>query len=271
LKKKRRVNTFKNWLLARDSASRISTFPKYHSFLESYNHSKRSMYGTMALLQKIKNNKPFFKLERLISYEAYQLGDDGVLDIRFEKRDLKYSILVFLESFDIVDEFMSVYLKVKLNDSIDQSQIIDRTIVEDKTFRELEIDIPSSLEDSEIVLEAESILRTWIEGINYSQDSLNNFFKWWMTNFLFVEDMYGNFLKSFESAFVEWMRQAPIHLVEQAYSLLLFHSKNDKIIRKNTSPSNEDVVSHVNQGIEEFGINIPELKKVTDLLSKFGL
>jgi hypothetical protein len=34
-KKKRRIDTFKNWLLARDSASRISTKSNYNGFLES--------------------------------------------------------------------------------------------------------------------------------------------------------------------------------------------------------------------------------------------
>lgn len=34
-KKKRRINTFKNWLLARDSSSRISTVPSYRGFFES--------------------------------------------------------------------------------------------------------------------------------------------------------------------------------------------------------------------------------------------
>jgi hypothetical protein len=34
-KRKRRVKTFKNWLLARDSASRISTKSNYNGFLES--------------------------------------------------------------------------------------------------------------------------------------------------------------------------------------------------------------------------------------------
>lgn len=34
-KKKRRINTFKNWLLARDSSSRISTVSNYRGFFES--------------------------------------------------------------------------------------------------------------------------------------------------------------------------------------------------------------------------------------------
>lgn len=34
-KKKRRIDTFKNWLLARDSSSRISTKSNYQGFLES--------------------------------------------------------------------------------------------------------------------------------------------------------------------------------------------------------------------------------------------
>lgn len=33
-KKKRRIKTFKNWLLARDSASRISTKSNYMGFFE---------------------------------------------------------------------------------------------------------------------------------------------------------------------------------------------------------------------------------------------
>lgn len=34
-KRKRRIKTFKNWLLARDSASRISSKSIYNGFLES--------------------------------------------------------------------------------------------------------------------------------------------------------------------------------------------------------------------------------------------
>lgn len=34
-KKKSRIKTFKNWLLARDSASRISTRSTYNGFFES--------------------------------------------------------------------------------------------------------------------------------------------------------------------------------------------------------------------------------------------
>jgi len=35
-KKKRRIKSFKNWLLARDSSSRISTKSTYNGFFESY-------------------------------------------------------------------------------------------------------------------------------------------------------------------------------------------------------------------------------------------
>ena len=47
--KKRRVNSFKNWLLARDSASRISTYPKYHSFLENTQSLNRDRSQIMDL------------------------------------------------------------------------------------------------------------------------------------------------------------------------------------------------------------------------------
>jgi hypothetical protein len=36
-KKKKSIDTFKNWLLARDSSSRISTKSNYDGFLESEN------------------------------------------------------------------------------------------------------------------------------------------------------------------------------------------------------------------------------------------
>lgn len=36
-KKKSRIKTFKNWLLARDSSSRISTKSNYNGFFESDN------------------------------------------------------------------------------------------------------------------------------------------------------------------------------------------------------------------------------------------
>lgn len=38
-KRKRRINTFKNWLLARDSSSGISTKSNYSGFLESKKNS----------------------------------------------------------------------------------------------------------------------------------------------------------------------------------------------------------------------------------------
>lgn len=40
-KKKRRIKTFKNWLLARDSASRISTVPNYIGFFEEKEENKK--------------------------------------------------------------------------------------------------------------------------------------------------------------------------------------------------------------------------------------
>lgn len=40
-KKKKSIDTFKNWLLARDSSSRISTKSNYNGFLESENKEEK--------------------------------------------------------------------------------------------------------------------------------------------------------------------------------------------------------------------------------------
>lgn len=42
-KKKRSVDTFKNWLLARDSSSRISTKSNYNGFFEGENKNEKEL------------------------------------------------------------------------------------------------------------------------------------------------------------------------------------------------------------------------------------
>lgn len=272
LKKKRRINSFKNWLLARDSASRISTFPKYHSFLENLEPSQRSREEIMALLSKIKDNKPFFKLQKLTDYELYLDGHKKECFIKFSRAFFLTELRIFSESFNIKKGFKNILMRIRLNDPLDQTQILDEDAENSSyKYRSIVVEIPSSFDDSKIVKESERGIETWIEGVDLGEDFLNDFFKWWMKNFLFVQERYDNFLKSFQSALVEWMKQAPLDLVEKAYTNLIHYSKDASFDRWETELGNEEVVSHVNQGIKIFGIKIENIQKGTDLLTKFGL
>jgi hypothetical protein len=272
-KKKKRIDTFKNWLLARDSSSRVSTFPKYHSFLESMDNSKRTMAEVMFLLGKISSNKPFFKLQKLIDYESYQDGQERKYGIKFSVNYFLPDLRLFMESFKIGRVFLSTFIKIMLKDSVSETEIVDQVEYnkDGYQFRRLDVEIPDSFDDSKIVEESEKCIQSWINGIEFGEEFLNDFFRWWMNNFLFVEDKWDNFLKYFPSALVEWMRQAPTHLVEQAYVTLVDTSKDTSFSRFDTELGNEEVISHVKQGIKEFGIEIGEVERGTDLLSKFGL
>jgi hypothetical protein len=56
-KKKRRIKTYKNWLLARDSASRISTKPSYMGFLEGKDENQEDKNDNPLLFRSPRLNR----------------------------------------------------------------------------------------------------------------------------------------------------------------------------------------------------------------------
>ena len=88
-KKKRRIDTFKNWLLARDSASRISTKSNYNSFLESEKKESESdlLFRKLVLL--------IFLLETLIFFFVHLFF---WLEIKFLKEKMSNKISPFFKT-----------------------------------------------------------------------------------------------------------------------------------------------------------------------------
>lgn len=270
-KKKKRINSFKNWLLARDSASRISTVPNYHSFLESNQSKVRKKTEVMDVLDSITDSKYFFKFDQIINPGLAKDANQGKITIWIKDKDLVAGVLEFFECFN-VPSFAPLWIKIELVQ--DQKEtILGQGKTEDENNKKAKFiyaHIPSSYDDQKIVSEAKKVIEYWINDLDFGDEIANNFFKWWMKNFIFVQEKYSNFLKSFESAFVEWIRTISPEEASQAYLNIINNSKDTSIKRTRTTIGTKEIIDHINQGIKEFNIPIGEVQKGSNLLRRFG-
>jgi hypothetical protein len=204
--KKRRVNTFKNWLLARDSASRISTFPQYHSFLENSQSFERNRSQIMDLFDSIVDSKFFYKFNQIMNPGLSKDARQGKITIWISNKDLVGGIFDFIECFNI-QKFEQVWIKIQLvEDGLETIVGKGETESDNGKSDFIYVHIPYSFDDRKIVSESKKAIEYWIDNTDFKDDLANKFFKWWMQNYIFVQEKHSNFLKSFESAFVEWLR-----------------------------------------------------------------
>lgn len=267
--KKRRVNSFKNWLLARDSASRISTYPKYHSFLENTQSLNRDRSQIMDLFDSVTESKPFYKFNQIMNPGWAKDANQGKITVWIKNRDLREGILDFMECFNI-PSFDSVWIKIELSNDGQETKIGQgETEDENKKAKFIYAHIPSSFDDRKIVSESKKAIEYWINNIDFKDELASNFFKWWMQNYIFVQEKYSNFLKSFESAFVEWLRTISPDEAGEAYLRIINNSKDTSIKRRRTDLGTKEIIDHINQGIKEFNIPIGDVKKGSSLLRRF--
>lgn len=268
--KKRRVNSFKNWLLARDSASRISTYPKYHSFLENLDPIDRDRSQVMDLFDSITDSKCFYKFGQMVNPGLTKDAKERKINIWIANKDQHGGIIDFLECFNPPSTNMKTSIWINLDDNINET-VIGLTDYQNPDSRFIYAKIPSSFDDRKIVSESKKVIQYWIEKIDFGEETANSFFKWWMENYIMVQEKYSNFLKSFESAVVEWMRTVPPEVAEKAYLIIVNNSKDEKIRRRKTNLGTKEIIDHIDQGIKEFNIPINDLRKGIGLLGNFGI
>jgi hypothetical protein len=272
-KKKKRINSFKNWLLARDSASRISTVPTYHSFLESSQPLIRDRSQIMDLFDSITESKPFYKLNQIINFGMAKDAKEKKINI-WLPNSYSQDILKFLECLNpksVGDLSPMIFIKLIAKEFY---ELKDTEIYKERSESGrcmIYLLIQESLVDSQIVQESQKVIKYWIENVDLEDELSTNFFKWWMENYIFKQDKYSNFLKSFESAFVEWMRTVPPKEAGEAYLRIINNSKKETIRRRNTDIGTKEIIDHINQGIVQFNIKIEDLKASTDLLRDFDI
>jgi hypothetical protein len=121
--KKKRVNSFKNWLLARDSASRISTFPQYHSFLENSQSLERNRSQIMDLFGSITDSKYFYKFNEIMNPGLTKDAKERKITIWIANRDQQGYIIDFLECFNPPSKNMKATIWISLDDNVKETEL----------------------------------------------------------------------------------------------------------------------------------------------------
>lgn len=202
-----------------------------------------------------------------IDYGLYKDGNKRKMTIDLLGKWRRRGLSEFLESFGArLKNIARMSVMIGPADSKEEIEI-------DPDLRFIKLTIPENYDKKQALESYKTLWDAWIENLEYGKEYQNDFIKWWMRTYLFAPRS-QNFPQEFQSALVEWMRQAPLELVKEAYGDLIIKSNDESINRHVTDIGNKKIVDHVNQGIEIFDINIKkeakDIQKGASLIKKFG-
>lgn len=257
----KRINTFNNWLIARDSSSRISTFPEYQSFLENLNQ-ELDYRKVMKIFDAVSESIPFSKMSNYFDFGTAKNSRDNLMNIRFGKRDERYDIRHFINIFNPETFKYCKSINIRVNSDIKTWLI---KIEEEKINVEIPYQIQESLNlDKDILPIASEILKKWIGLLEIEQGYKEKFFRWWLENGIFEGGRWENRFKYIEIALVEWMRVCDPKDAKNAYLQLK--------MKKDLGPTEQEVLDHVEQGIKDFNIfDMSDLQKGSSIIKGFGI
>ena len=266
-KKNKKIKAFDNWLLARDGASRISTFPNYFATLENSNPDPNFYKLVMNKFDEIADTGYFAKFNRYFNHGMTKNPRSGYILIDIDKKHLRYEIINFIECL-APSKFE--YIK-RIEISTDsQKKDISIEIITDDSKRVLKAGFPFDIKDNDLIEFTKNVLETWLDNIDLGEAYKNNFFRWWMKKSILGSPKYYElFPGEFQSALVEWMKVCPSEEANQAYVDLIYNSKDKNIKRRNTEIGTKEIIDSVNQGIKEFNIDLSATQKGSGLLSRF--
>jgi hypothetical protein len=268
-KDKKGIDTFKNWLLARDSSSRISTEPSYHSFLESSENTSRTRSQVMDLFDAITSTSQYRKLNRFFDYGLFKDANSGNIQITIKNKDMMKPFGEFIECLNPSKWGIKNIIKIILDPDIKETIFNTDPQGSSPGIQILECRIPSSYTDSQIIEESLKVISRWIEISDFGEDYNTDFFKWWMNRILFENQKYDTFPEKFQSAIIEWMKQAPEDDVREAYLSILNNSIREDIKRNFTETGTKDIIDHINWGLKEFNINVEGVKKGFSVINRY--
>jgi hypothetical protein len=257
----KRINTFNNWLLARDSSSRISTFPEYQSFLENLN-PELDYKRIMKIFDAVSGSLPFVKMHNYFDFGTMKNSRDNLMNIRFGKRDERYDIRHFISIFNPEPFKYCKAIFISANPDINDSII---KIENELIHVEIPYQIQESINlDKDIIPISSEIFKKWISLLDIEKGYKENFFKWWLDNGIFKEGRWESRFKYIEVALVEWMKVCNPDDAKNAYVKLN--------MKKDLSSTEQEVLDHVEQGIKEFNLfDLSDLQKGTSLIKRFGI
>lgn len=274
-KNKRRIKTFKNWLLARDSASRISTKPTYLGFFsESLDDQPVDKYQIMELFDAISNANLFKRLEK---FSGSNIGSTkmakGIDDSIFwlDKLTLSYPnmarFFIFLKP-NTPKDFYTGKKRVLIRPTQG-----DYSIENDPPTGQINVNIPLSYKKDKKKIDEviKDFTRLAFEGLTEEGTYQSRFLNWWIENLVFKGDEWESTSLLFENALVEWMKNADMEDVKQAY-VDFFSDKEGKkkaMERSRYYLSYDDIVNTVKENIKKSGINLYGVDRGSSLLSRF--
>jgi hypothetical protein len=266
-RKKKRIDSFKNWLLARDSASRINNADGNSSFFESSNWGEDDR-RRMEIFDLISGSLPFIKLRgKIFDFGMMKDAGAGNMTIAIRNQDIQRWFGQFIECLEPKEWNMVNRIIIKISDelTIGNAEQVSPGILK------MECEIPLYQSGYDVDKAAHDIMRSWISQTSFGQDSYQTrFFRWWMNEFLFSGNTYTHTPDSFEEAIIGWMKIADIEDSKKMYLDLIKNSNDTNIKRSYTELGTEKIIDYVKQGIKEFNINISDLTKGTNMLKRFG-
>jgi hypothetical protein len=274
-KNKRRIKTFKNWLLARDSASRVSTKPTYLGFFsESLEDKPVDKYQIMELFDAISDSTPFKRLE---NFSGANLGstkmakgmDDSVFWV--DKLTLSYPnmarFFIFLKPKHSKD-FYTGKKRVLIRPTQG-----DYSIENDLPTGQINVNIPLSYKNDKKKIDetVKDFARLALEGLTEEGTYQYRFLNWWLENLVFKGDKWESTSLLFENALVEWMKNADSEDAKQAYVDFFSDKKGKKeaMERSRYYLNYDDIVNTVKENIKKSGINLDGVDRGSSLLSRF--
>lgn len=268
-KKKRRIDSFKNWLLARDSASRINNADGNSAFFESSNWEDDRR--RMEIFDLISGSLPFGKLKyKIFDFGMMKDAGAGDMNIAIRNQDIQRWFGEFIECLNPSERNIVNRILIKITDEliIGDAEQVSLGIF---GILKMECEIPINYKDGDVTKAAHSIIRSWIAQSSFGQDSYQTrFFRWWMSEFLFSGNTYTHTPDSFEEALVQWLKIADREDGKKLYLDLIKNSRNSTIKRSVTELGTEEIINHVNQGIKEFNIDLDDISKGTNMMRRFG-
>jgi hypothetical protein len=258
----------KTWEKFRDSSSRISTYPNYFAF-EGEEYKPKDARQIMEMFDWLSDSEIDRRFATtFIDYGLYKDAYKREMIMGLILKRKRRNLTEFMESFGArLKNIGRMYVIVGSVDSKEEIEI-------DPDLQFIKLTIPENYDKKQALESYKSLWDAWIENLECEKEYQNDFIKWWMRTYLFSPRS-QDFPREFQSALVEWMRQAPLELAKEAYGDLIIRSNDESIDRYVTDIGNKKTVDHVNKGIEIFDINIKkeagDIRKGDSLLKKFGL
>jgi hypothetical protein len=117
-KKKRRIDSFKNWLLARDSGSRINNADGNSAFFESSNWGEDDR-RKMKIFDLISGSLPFVKLRgKIFDFGMMKDAAGGSMTIAIRNQDIQRLFGEFIESLEPSEWNLVNRILIKISDEL---------------------------------------------------------------------------------------------------------------------------------------------------------